>query len=1686
MFLQSDNFNADAATVTTTALIEEVDGKEQFAPDGTITIRITLTTTKTGANWKSVDFVFGEIDPALNKNIDTHTELVSLEGTVEDNSTGGTWTKNVQYNQHPVGSVAAGMYVGYGVSGATFYPCEKPFIFTFTLRLASEDKVGSCGELQFGIGKPTGNKVTFSDGTSETFNNIKPNILTLQVGKVSSDPSLKDIATGYGSEALTSVGTVASTMSIKTDCNDYTSFKIKPTATDGKVTKIQYGVGSEASTTNTATSDEEFTIQLDPSGITTVTFYTTSEDKKNNATYTLTITSTYARLSGLTADVNRPSGVAAISGLGWDSTHAFDKDDFTDYKVIVPNDYTSVDITPTILANYGTTGIDVKTTGCTAAATISSGNKLNVTGISNGASVELTVKAADTTTTKTYKIVFEVVDVDTSITSLTMTPKNSSSPITGTSTSTADYYFTLEEESDYKGTFNITTGSSSAKVKINGTAYNSSTEYGPGTYTVEVEAPFGNTKTYKVEVVRKVKAGELKPIEYSIGNGSAGSWSDVKAEANYDATSNKYTFEKSINPADYNTTTPTFFIKGTPTTDATVTPTNITAVSGQTNQWSKQLAYYTQVTFSLKAQSTEGSTIYEFKIKVAEEKNAITDIAITKSGANVDSSYSFNQSQNSYNISLPYSTDLTVDFTVTTEGYYAYTYITYPSQSQLSTTNGTTNQHTKTSVSIPVGTATVKIYAVEDQNKGTKGTEYTFNFTRTQADSDATLASLTLMVDGVPVTIFDNNVTFNSSTSAYTYSIETSYSTSASISISAVPTKETSTMTFQIGSTAATPLASSETKNDTFNHNNQNNAQIIYTITVKAQSGASKPYTITVKRVLPKGDFTDIEISEKNDSSYVSKFGDVLSNKLSISYDIATLAVGEKIYVRVTPTEGATATCSGSGIAKKTGSANEFVITAAFGTTTYTLTSTGNGSTSYTIEVILYENKDDISAIDVKNGSTSVMTDAFNAGQTDYYIEVASGVTSVTIQVTPDGTYNFIYRDSNTALTKSGSVYTATISLNTQGATVDVVIYGFANQGKGRFDTTTSTYDSANLSAVRYNFHITRKEADKSVTLDALEVSINGVQVELNPSFSSNTTVYTIEFEYTGTSSSSLPVAFSAIPTVASSKLTAKKGTSAFTLTDTGGTYKGNSTFAFTVNQIKTETYTITVRAESGDTQDYTVTIKNIYAPGEFATIEYAAPNSNSYEDLKSLATYSSVDEAYVYEVEYMIGVDNVKVNDIVNIRAIAASGTVTVTPNKTPSSNVYKFNLAKGLNTITVKALSPANEGEIFIIKITLTEASADATLASLAVKINNQTLPFDEGAFDPNWTDYTVIVPKSLASKSATIAATASDSNATITGNGITQLGLTATNNIVTRTVKVTAQNGEIMEYTITFILEDDSNPAPVLPSDTKAKIVIGEYNFEYDTESGEPIVYKIPTYSYQKNELNISVTCEDATYDIIRVFEEGNPSTLKKSINSGTSQTVSLYYGSNVFQLNINMPDGTVRKLAVVVERDKPFFTSLSSPQISALQSEYTGSKDSYSYTVGLDVDTLNLEYYFDSNLFTSDIQRSYTLKPGMNEIEIKLYDTNASRAMSDPVRTITLNIFRQQEVNEENIFWFVMFWILIALSIALLIIIFLVRRKGNKSDEPAIIYTPASAPAAPAPQQSQQPTIIIQSPNDYYNY
>ena len=470
---------------------------------------------------------------------------------------------------------------------------------------------------------------------------------------------------------------------------------------------------------------------------------------------------------------------------------------------------------------------------------------------------------------------------------------------------------------------------------------------------------------------------------------------------------------------------------------------------------------------------------------------------------------------------------------------------------------------------VAAGTSTITVTTVD----GAKQATCLITVVRAGLSNNANLSALTVNQSSL-------SPSFNANTVSYTVNVANSVT---SITVSATPADANATVT----GTGSHQLIVG---------NNPIN------VVVTAQDGnTKKTYTVTVVRAGLSNN-ANLSALTVNQSSLSPTF-----NANTVSYTVNVTNSVTSITVSATPAD-VNATVTGTGSHPLIVGDNQInvVVTAQDGTTkkTYTITVFRPG----------INNNANLSALSVNQGSLSP---AFNANTTDYTVEVANSVTSITVSATP--------ADANATVAGTGNR-----TLNEGNNTIFVVVT--AQDG---------------ITQKTYTITVIRPGLSNNANLSALSVN----QGTLSPAFNANTVNYTVNV-----ANSVASITVSATPADANATVA---GTGNRTLNE------GNNTIFVVVTAqdgITQKTYTITVVRPSLSNNAYlgslTVNFGTLVPSFNPEITDYTVNVNNSVSVITITAEPAEGDAVISGNGQRSLKAGN----NIFKIEVTAPSGTITKT----------------------------------------------------------------------------------------------------------------------------------------------------------------------------------------------------------------------------------------------------------------------------------------------------------------------------------------------------------------------------------------------------------------------------------------
>ena len=1099
----------------------------------------------------------------------------------------------------------------------------------------------------------------------------------------------------------------------------------------------------------------------------------------------------------------------------------------------------------------------------TKASVVGTGNKSLSIGDN---SIEVVVTAEDGST-KTYTIKVKKLSNDIALKSLTVT-SNHMGTLTPSFASTT-YAYTYNYDATVTS-LNVTATTNNTNAKVGIIDSDSSDIM---TSTIGSAAKTFNSSTKNVKVTVTAEDGTTK--DYTIV---------LSRDKSTDATLDSLTVSEG-------TLTPTFnknTLNYTVNVDNDVTSIDVNATSTDSNATvtgtgTKQLnTGDNTVTIKVTSESGSENTYTINVIRAKSSNNYLSDLKV-----NGQTVTDFNKEKLEYTLDDVKGDVSSIEVSATAEDTKA-------------SVVGTGNK------SLSIGDNSIEVVVTAED-----GSTKTYTIKVKKLSNDIALKSLTVTSNHMGTL----TPSFASTTYAYTYNYDatvtslnvtaTTNNTNAKVGI--IDSDSSDIMTSTIGS--ATKTFTSTTKN--------------VKVTVIAEDGSTKDYTITLSRALSNNSYLkDISIDGTNIDGF---------NKENFEYNIKVSRETDSINISaILDDEKATLT---------TDLSNKFSLNLGTNKINIVVTAENGDTSTYVLNIEREKNND--ATLDSITVSEGILTPTFNKNTLNYTVNVENDVTSIEVSatatdsnatVTGIGTkelntgnnlINIVVKSEsgsentytiNVIRAKSSNNYLSDLKVNGQTVTdfnkekleytLDDVkgdvssievsataedtkasVVGTGNKSLSIGDNSIEVVVTAEDGSTK-TYTIKVKKLSNDIALKSLTVTSNHMGT-LTPSFASTTYAYTYNYDATVTS-----LNVTATTNNTNAKVGIIDSDSSDIMTSTIGS--ATKTFTSTTKNVK-----VTVIAEDGSTKDYTITLSR-------------ALSNNSY--LKDISIDgTNIDGFNKENFEYNIKVS--RETDSINISAILDDEKATLT---TDLSN--KFNLNLGENIINIVVTAENGNTSTYILNVER-EKNNDATLDSLTVSEGTLTPTFNK-----NTLNYTVNVDNDVTS--IDVNATSTDSNATVTGTGTKQLN-TGDNTV---TIKVTSESGSENTYTINVIRAKSSN-------NNLTDIKVDGNSIE--NFSSNTLKYNLPKVSYNRTSINVEAILSDPKASVTGV---GN---------------ISLNTGDNKIEIVVTAEDGSTKTYELNIEREKNNNAKLQSLSIGNYTLTPAFNKDTleYTVTVGEDVNILN---------------------------------------------------------------------------------------------------------------------------------
>lgn len=867
--------------------------------------------------------------------------------------------------------------------------------------------------------------------------------------------------------------------------------------------------------------------------------------------------------------------------------------------------------------------------------------------------------------------------------------------------------------------------------------------------------------------------------------------------------------------------------------------------------------------FNLVVQSQNG-TQEIYTINVKRLSNDITLKSLNLTGINLD--YPLSNSVFTYTATVPYANMQT---TVSAEANH-----------KNATVKSGTGVWNLTNYGTTINTKTINVEA-EDclatyQNvpgNSCTNKNYTLNITRNAPSSDNTLSDL--KVDGQTVSDFTPNKT------TYILSDVSNNKTSVNITATVSDTKATITGT--------------GTKNLIVGDNT-------FTVTVTAEDSTTKSYEIKIRRLSNNANLANLTVTSNPQGTLSPNFNPTFYNYYTYTYDSTVT----EINIAATLEDNKNAQIvSGTGSYSSSDTQANIVTMAEDGTIkTYVIKFSRNKSSDNNLKSLsidgynLNENFSQATTLYTANVPGTVSEINVNAVANDPNATITSGTgkhtldygqNTIQIRVKAE---NGAEKDYTLTITRNKKDISALSDLKVNGNTVtgfreDLLSY---NIGNVPFETT-----SIQVSA-------TPKDSDATVSGTGtinLNTGTNTIKVIVTAQNNINKTEYTITVNREKSSNAYL-----------SSLVLQEK---AFTFNKNQNTYNidvdyeiTNATITATPEykdatatvsgpsflSVGLNTYTITVTAEDGSINTYTLNITRKMSTNTSIKNLTVTNNGTNY-----LTNFSS--ETQTYNITVPNEVNNV---DIAAVLDDSTTQTVTGTGNKT---------LQTGSNTFIVKVTAASGASKNYTINITRS-LNANNKLQTLEVVDHNLS-----PAFHKNINSYNVTVESYVSNIIINATPEVSTSEVVGTGNKTLKTGTNTFN------IEVTSEDGQKNTYVI-VVTKKASNDSSL------SSLSIKETNIN-ETFQRDLLVYtaNVPN---DINQVTISATASDEN---------------AKSV-TGTG-IVKLNTGNNTVKITVTAEDNTTTTYTVVITRAKSNNANLTSLTLSdSYNLNETFNKDNTNYT------------------------------------------------------------------------------------------------------------------------------------------
>lgn len=930
--------------------------------------------------------------------------------------------------------------------------------------------------------------------------------------------------------------------------------------------------------------------------------------------------------------------------------------------------------------------------------------------------------------------------------------------------------------------------------------------------------------------------------------------------------------------------------------------------------------------FNLVVQSEDGhQEIYTINIKRLSDD--ITLSSLSFSGLTLD--YNLSNSIFTYSASAPFATKSTTVSARTTND-----------NAKITSGTGLWNLDNYGSI---INTKTLTVEAEDCDNSYAQvsgntctSKNYTLNITRAEPSNNSYLSDL--KIDGQTVNNF--------SSTKEEYILDNVSNSKTSIDITAVLSDSKASIT------------GTGTKNLNVGDNE-------FKITVTAEDKTSRDYIIKVRRLSNNANLATLNVTSDPQGTLTPNFTPTFYNYYTYTYDSKV----NSINISATLEDSNAQIISGIKEYSSSDSEANIVTTAEDGTTkTYVIKFSRNKSSDNSLKSL---------SIDDYN-----LNETFTPSQTLYTATVPGTVSEININaiandskatVSGTGRYTLNYGTNTiqvrvTAENTATKDYTITVTRSKKDISTlkDLQINGVTikdfNENKLSY-----TLDDVPFTTTSLDINGIAKDDDATVegnkTVD-LKTGLNTFDVIVTAQDGTTKTKYTINVTREKSSNTSLSnlslkeksFEFNKETKTYNIDVDYEIDTATITATpeykDATASISGPTSLAVGLN-----TYTITVTAENGNIDTYTLNITRKKSTNTSLSSLTVTNNQTNY-----LTNYNNSDE--IYNISVPNEVDNVDINAILSDQI---NQTISGTGNKA---------LKTGLNTFKIVITAASNDTKTITLNITR-ELNANNDLSSLEV-VDHQLSP----EFNANITSYTVDVDSNIST--VELKATAKESTSSVEGTGTQSLktGLNTFN------ITVTSENNQTKTYTI-IVNKKASNDSSLASLSINEAILNEPFNKD--------------NYHYTASVAN----------NVDQITVNATASSLKAKKVEGTG-IVNLNTGENRVLVTVTAEDNTTSTYEIIVTRAKSSNAYLTNIVLSngyTFNETFNKLNNNYTLTVDNSTSKLKITTIKDDSTATVSGDGEITLKTGTNTILITVIAEN------NDTNVYTLTIERKKSSNAD---------------------------------------------------------------------